>query len=234
VGRGGLTVRAMNVGDVGCSHEVDLTSSAQFFLDGQKAKAKRAEDLIFALVLLVITLPVMLVCALAIKLDSRGPVLFSQRRRGKNEKIIRIWKFRSMYLEASDELCRRQSAPDDPRVTRVGAFLRRHSLDELPQLFNVIRGEMSIVGPRPHALATSVDGRPVEDVATSYRKRYSVKPGITGWAQINGCRGQLDTIEKVVKRVDLDCYYIANWSLSFDIEIIVRSAPCMLKDDAAH
>jgi lipopolysaccharide/colanic/teichoic acid biosynthesis glycosyltransferase len=210
------------------------TGDTQLLLVDPKAKLKRAEDLVVASVLLVSTFPVMLLSALSIKLDTRGPILFSQLRHGRDGQIIRIMKFRSMYFEASDELCERQSVRNDPRITRVGAFLRRHSLDELPQLLNVIRGDMSLVGPRPHALAMSVEGHPVEDVVPFYRERYSIKPGITGWAQINGSRGQLDTIEKAAERVELDLYYVRNWSLKLDLKILFRTVFCIFKDDEAY
>jgi lipopolysaccharide/colanic/teichoic acid biosynthesis glycosyltransferase len=174
-----------------------------------------------------------MVIAVAIRLDSPGPVLFWQWRRGLHGKPIRVYKFRSMYNDLEDKACKQQTTPHDPRVTRVGRFLRRHSLDELPQLFNVLRGDMSLVGPRPHALEMSVNGQPLECVTETYRYRYSIKPGITGWAQVNGCRGQLNTIEKVVRRVEHDLHYIQNWSLILDLKILTLSVACTLGDEAA-
>jgi len=215
--------------------EVLLVPSAVLpVLLSSNAKLKRAEDLIIASGLLMLMLPVMLLGALCVKLNSPGPVLFSQLRRGRDGEIIQIWKFRTMYRDASDELCQRQSVRNDPRVTPVGAFLRRHSLDELPQLFNVIRGDMSLVGPRPHALGMSIEGQLVDELVPLYRKRYLVKPGITGRAQTNGCRGQLDTFEKAVKRIEQDLYYIRNWTLWFDLKILSRTVLCLLKDDEAY
>jgi polysaccharide biosynthesis protein PslA len=216
------------------SPQVDLVAEAPFFFLNRSARMKRAEDLIVALLLLVLTFPVMLLSALAIKLDSKGPILLSQSRRGQNQEIIRIWRFRSMYFEASDQSGRRQSTFDDPRITYVGAFLRRHGLDELPQLFNVICGDMSIVGPRPQALDASVDGDLVEVRGVSERTRCSVKPGITGWAQTNGYWGKPDTMENLAKRAEHDLYYIRNWSVWLDMKILIRTASCVLRDDVAH
>ncbi|RMD63067.1 MAG: undecaprenyl-phosphate glucose phosphotransferase [Alphaproteobacteria bacterium] len=165
----------------------------------------------------------MLLIALAVRLDSPGPVLFRQQRQGFNNTTIEVWKFRTMYEDACDPQARRLTTRDDPRVTRVGRFLRRTSLDELPQLFNVLRGEMSIVGPRPHAPAATAGGRVYAEVVERYAARHRVKPGITGWAQVNGWRGETDTEEKLRKRVEHDLYYIDHWSIWFDLWIIVRT-----------
>jgi lipopolysaccharide/colanic/teichoic acid biosynthesis glycosyltransferase len=177
-----------------------LRESLVFPVD-RMARAKRADNLIVAIALLILTLPVTLLSAISTKLVGPVPVFFRQPRRGRNGHITWIWNFRSMYAEDFDDLSVRQSTRGDPRTTRVGAVLRRHSIDELPQLFSVIRGEMSVVGPGPHPLATSVDGRLLEEVAVSYPMRCSVKLGITGWAQTNGCLGHLDTI---ADRVEYD------------------------------
>ena len=176
----------------------------------------------------------LLLIALAIKLDSRGPVFFKQVRYGFNNTLIRVWKFRSMYSDMADVHCDVQTCKDDPRITRVGQFLRRSSLDELPQLFNVLFGSMSLVGPRPHALSTKAEGSLFTDIVDRYAARHRVKPGITGWAQVNGWRGETDTVEKIQKRVDFDLYYIDNWSIWFDIQILLKTIFVILKDDNAY
>lgn len=177
---------------------------------------KRVEDIIGAsLILSVIALP-MLIISLLIKLDSSGPILFKQKRYGLSGKAITVWKFRSMTVaEDGDRVD--QAIKNDPRVTKLGAFLRKTSLDELPQFINVLQGEMSIVGPRPHAVAHNEQYRSLVDF---YMLRHKVKPGITGWAQINGWRGETDTLDKMKKRVEFDLHYIRNWSVSFDIKIV--------------
>ena len=158
----------------------------------------------------------MLAVAVAIKLESPGPVFFRQRRHGYNHRLIDVYKFRTMSVaEDGDHVV--QAQKNDARVTRVGKFLRRTSLDELPQLFNVLQGEMSLVGPRPHAVAHNQHYR---DRLERYANRHCVKPGMTGWAQVNGFRGPTEDPEKMRKRVEMDLYYIENWSLSLDIKII--------------
>jgi lipopolysaccharide/colanic/teichoic acid biosynthesis glycosyltransferase len=159
--------------------------------------------------------------ALAIKLDSRGPVLFMQPRIGYNNAVFMMFKFRSMYDHAADRMARQQTTRDDPRV---GRFIRRYSIDELPQLLNVIRGEMSVVGPRPHAPGTNVEGLLLEHVTAGYPLRHRVLPGITGWAQINGSRGMLSSREQIRQRVSLDLEYIDRWSLLLDLKIIWLTA----------
>jgi putative colanic acid biosynthesis UDP-glucose lipid carrier transferase len=160
--------------------------------------------------------PLMLVIAMAIKIDSRGPVLFRQRRHGFNHRVIDVFKFRTMTTAENGD-CVDQARKNDPRVTRVGRFLRRTSLDELPQLINVMKGEMSLVGPRPHALAHNVHYAERLDL---YATRHRVKPGMTGWAQINGYRGPTENPDMMRMRVRMDLYYIENWSLWLDIRII--------------
>jgi Undecaprenyl-phosphate glucose phosphotransferase len=178
---------------------------------------KRAFDVAVALIALFGLAPFFLMCALLIKLDSAGPVIFRQRRRGYNHREFQIFKFRTMTtLEDGDHI--KQACRNDPRITRFGRVLRRWNLDELPQLFNVLRGEMSIVGPRPHAVAHD---RFFETRIDRYARRLNVKPGITGWAQVNGFRGETDTDEKMSQRVAHDLHYIDNWSLPFDFYIIV-------------
>jgi lipopolysaccharide/colanic/teichoic acid biosynthesis glycosyltransferase len=194
---------------------------------------KRSEDLVVASLLTFLTLPLMLLVALAIRLESCGPVLFWQRRGGCHGELIWVCKFRSMYADVADEACERQTLRGDPRVTLVGGFIRRHSLDELPQLFNVLGGGMSLVGPRPHAVLTSLRGQPIECLIASYDLRNRVKPGITGWAQVNGWRGTLDTIDKLKRRVEHDVFYTENWSILFDLKILLMTVLCILKDKNA-
>src|SRR5262249_13558848 len=177
---------------------------------------KEIEDRLFAAVLLLVLLPVFALIALAIKLDSQGPVFFRQKRYGFNNNPITIFKFRQM-VASPEEAGVPQARRNDPRVTRVGAFLRRTSLDELPQLINVLNGEMSLVGPRPHAVAHNEQYAKVID---DYLSRHRVKPGITGWAQVNGLRGETDTPEKMRLRVQHDLFYIDNWSFWFDLKIL--------------
>jgi Undecaprenyl-phosphate glucose phosphotransferase len=195
---------------------------------------KALEDRVVAILSLAISLPLIIIIAIAIKLDSPGHVFFRQRRHGFNNELIEVWKFRTMYEEMEDPDCTVQTSRNDSRVTRVGAFLRRTSLDELPQLFNVLKGEMSIVGPRPHALETKAEGRLLWEVVDTYAARHKVKPGITGWAQVNGWRGETDTTEKIRRRVDYDLYYIENWSLWLDIWIIIKSWPIVFHDTRAY
>lgn len=162
----------------------------------------------------------MVLTAIAIKLDSKGPVLFRQNRFGYNDNEIRVFKFRSMFTDQSDFTAEQQTTRQDPRITRVGRIIRKTSIDELPQLFNVLLGNMSMVGPRPHATATKAAGIPFEVAVSEYSSRHRVKPGITGWAQINGWRGETDTLEKMEKRIEFDLEYIREWSLWFDIKIV--------------
>jgi Undecaprenyl-phosphate glucose phosphotransferase len=178
--------------------------------------------------------PVMGLVALAVKLDSKGPVLFRQKRHGFNNEPIEIYKFRSMFAEMSDANAVRLVTRGDPRVTRVGRFIRRTSLDELPQLFNVIKGDLSLVGPRPHALEAKAADRLYHDVVDSYFARHRVKPGLTGWAQINGWRGETDTEEKMRKRIEHDLYYIDNWSLLFDLYILLKTPLALLRGENAY
>jgi Undecaprenyl-phosphate glucose phosphotransferase len=184
---------------------------------------KRFEDLILAGLGLVLISPLLLMVAIAIKLDSKGPVFFRQEREGFNNKRFRIWKFRSMYHDHSQFDQITQARKDDPRVTRVGHFIRRFSVDELPQLINVMVGEMSMVGPRPHAPSTRAGDRLFGDVVKTYAARHKVKPGITGWAQVSGWRGETDTEEKLVKRLEHDLFYIENWSIMMDFFILLRT-----------
>jgi Undecaprenyl-phosphate glucose phosphotransferase len=201
-------------------------------ISGLAATAKRAEDLLIGLPLLCLAAPLMLLVALAIRLDSAGPVLFVQPRLGLNNRVIRVRKFRTMLGGQSDDRGRLQAVRGDPRVTRIGRWLRRTSLDELPQLLNVVGGSMSLVGPRPHALGTEAAGLPFDMAAADYEQRHRVKPGITGWAQVNGWRGETDTVEKLRRRVEHDLHYIAQWSLWFDLRILAMTIVSVARGEA--
>ncbi|OGT30012.1 MAG: undecaprenyl-phosphate glucose phosphotransferase [Gammaproteobacteria bacterium RIFCSPHIGHO2_12_FULL_35_23] len=177
---------------------------------------KAIEDRILGIIILILISPLMLTIAAIIKFTSKGPVFFTQQRHGWDGQSIVVYKFRSMYLHNDQEV--KQATREDDRITPIGRFLRRTSLDELPQFINVVQGRMSIVGPRPHAI---VHNEKYKTLIISYMQRHKVKPGITGWAQVNGWRGETDTLEKMEKRVEYDLYYIENWSLFFDIRIIL-------------
>jgi Undecaprenyl-phosphate glucose phosphotransferase len=175
-------------------------------------------------ILLLLASPVMLLAAIAIKLESRGPVFFKQKRYGFNNELIEIYKFRSMYVDQCDAAASVLVTKGDARVTRVGAFLRKTSLDELPQLINVaLKGNLSLVGPRPHAVHAKAENRRYDEAVDGYFARHRVKPGITGWAQVCGWRGETDTQEKIQQRVEHDLYYIENWSVLFDLYILART-----------
>lgn len=170
--------------------------------------------------------PLLLIIALAVKLNSPGPVFFKQDRHGWNGKVIKVWKFRSMRVHDDREV--KQASRNDSRITAVGRFIRRTSLDELPQLFNVLQGHMALVGPRPHAVAHNnyYSGK-----ILAYMARHRIKPGITGLAQISGCRGETDTIDKMQKRVEIDLQYINSWSLWLDLKILVKTPFTLLSKD---
>ncbi len=195
---------------------------------------KAAMDKIIASLAVIVFSPVLAAVALAVKLDSKGPVLFKQKRFGFNNELIEIYKFRSMRIDAADVDATKLVTKDDPRVTRVGRFIRRTSLDELPQFFNVLKGDLSLVGPRPHATKAKAADSLYENVVDGYFARHKVKPGITGWAQINGWRGETDTAEKIERRVEHDLYYIENWSLTFDLYIMARTPLALLNSDNAY
>ncbi len=196
--------------------------------------AKRAFDIFFSLVALVLLWPVFLATAIAIKLNSKGPVLFIQKRHGFNNEVINVLKFRSMYTDMSDPTARNAVTKGDPRVTRVGRFIRKSSIDELPQIFNVLRGDLSLVGPRPHAVMAQTQDRHYGDVVEGYFARHRVKPGVTGWAQINGWRGEIDNDEKIKFRTAYDLYYIENWSLLFDLKILFLTPIKLLNTENAY
>lgn len=192
-------------------------------LEGWDAIGKRVFDIVFSGLVLLLATPLFMVLALLIKLESRGPILFKQRRYGFNNEVIEVYKFRSMKQEFADPDAKTLTARDDPRVTRVGRFMRRTSLDELPQMLNVLRGEMSVVGPRPHALRTTAGGKMCEDVVDRYSRRHRVRPGVTGWAQVNGYRGTMQDEEHLRKRIEYDLYYINNWSPWLDFKILAMT-----------
>jgi exopolysaccharide biosynthesis polyprenyl glycosylphosphotransferase len=194
---------------------------AERYLSDWEVVQKSTFDLTLATLLLPFLCPLMLVIAAAIRFESRGPILFRQPRAGLDGRPFTIYKFRTMYHHMADIGADRQTSRGDPRVTKLGRVLRRYSLDELPQLLNVFRGDMSLVGPRPHAPQTTAAGVPFAQAVQEYYIRHSVKPGITGWAQVNGARGEVATIHQLRKRVAYDLFYIMNWSVFFDIKIIV-------------
>jgi Undecaprenyl-phosphate glucose phosphotransferase len=202
-------------------------------LDESRLFAKRVQDLIIATAALIPLLPVMGLIALAVKLDSPGPVFFRQRRHGFNNEAIMVWKFRSMHHEAADATASQQVTRGDKRVTRVGRIIRKLSLDELPQLFNVLKGEMSLVGPRPHAIGMKTGETESAKLVAQYAWRYRMKPGITGWAAVHGSRGPVHTAEDVRRRVALDIEYIERQSIWLDLYILFMTVPCLLGDRQA-
>ena len=199
--------------------------------DYRRALSKRAFDVVLASLMLAVFSPLLLLLALAIKLESKGPVIFRQNRHGFNNQIIRVWKFRSMVDDPRAAIrMQQQTVADDPRITRIGRWIRRTSIDELPQLINVLKGEMSIVGPRPHAVGMTSEEQEVQSIVGDYAHRHRVKPGITGWAQINGSRGPVHTKDLVRARVRLDMEYVNRSALWFDLYIMVMTLPRLLGD----
>ena len=195
---------------------------------------KAVEDRIIAGLALVLLSPILALVAMAVKLDSKGPALFKQKRYGFNNELIEVYKFRSMFIDMADADARNLVSKNDLRVTRVGRFIRKTTLDELPQLFNVLKGELSLVGPRPHATRASAAGTLYENAVQGYFARHRVKPGMTGWAQVNGWRGETDTEEKIRNRMEHDLYYIENWSLTFDLYILARTPLALLNTKNAY
>jgi Undecaprenyl-phosphate glucose phosphotransferase len=196
--------------------------------------AKWAFDKLIGCTALILLTPLMAAVAIAIRLESRGPALFRQKRYGFNNELIEVFKFRSMYTDMADVDAAKLVTRDDPRVTRVGRFIRRTSIDELPQLFNVVIGNLSLVGPRPHAMQAKAADKLYDEAVDGYFARHKVRPGITGWAQINGWRGETDTEEKLRKRIEHDLYYIENWSLMLDAYILLRTPLALLKAENAY
>jgi lipopolysaccharide/colanic/teichoic acid biosynthesis glycosyltransferase len=195
---------------------------------------KRLSDIIIAAILSLVLAPLIIMIVVAIKLETPGPVIFCQVRRGFHNKPFTLYKFRTMYSDQCDAEARIQTRVNDPRVTRVGSFIRRRSFDELPQLYNVVRGDMSLVGPRPHAVGTFINGIPLADLIQDYAARYDVRPGITGLAQVKGVRGELDTVEKANLRIQYDLDYITRWSLWLDVIILAKTFRCLLGDKRAY
>ncbi len=215
-----------SVREVGGLALVSLSESPM--MSGGRAFIKTLLDGVCAVLALVLFSPVLIATALAIKYESSGPVIFKQKRHGWNGKVIRVWKFRSMYIDqpAPDQV--QQATRDDPRITRVGRFIRRTSIDELPQLFNVLQGRMSMVGPRPHAVQHNEEYSKKID---AYLMRHRIKPGITGLAQVNGCRGETETLDKMEKRVAYDLAYINNWSIWLDLKILAKTPFSLLSNN---
>ncbi|MDE2384216.1 MAG: undecaprenyl-phosphate glucose phosphotransferase [Alphaproteobacteria bacterium] len=195
---------------------------------------KAVLDKSIAGIMLVLLAPLLGLIALAIKLDSKGPVIFKQKRYGFNNELIEVYKFRSMRADKTDANASKLVTRGDSRVTRVGRFIRRTTMDELPQLFNVLKGDLSLVGPRPHATQAKAGEALYEHVVDGYFARHRVKPGLTGWAQINGWRGETDTAEKIERRVEHDLYYIENWSLTFDLYILARTPLALITTQNAY
>jgi putative colanic acid biosynthesis UDP-glucose lipid carrier transferase len=210
--------------------DIPVVAVCETPFSGANGLLKRASDIVFSLLILTVISPLLLVIAAAVKLSSPGAVIFKQRRYGLNGEEIYVYKFRSMTVcDDGDKIV--QAQKNDQRITPVGAFLRRTSLDELPQFFNVLQGRMSIVGPRPHAVAHNELYR---KLIRGYMVRHKVKPGITGWAQVNGFLGETETVEKMQKRIDCDLEYLRNWSLRLDVFIIFKTILVVLKGDNAY
>ena len=203
-------------------------------ISGWHYVSKMILDKVLSTLILLMISPIMALIAIGIKLDSPGPVFFKQKRYGFNNQLIEVLKFRSMRVDMQDDNAEKLTTKNDPRVTKLGAFLRRTSLDELPQFINVLKGDMSIVGPRPHATRAKAAGKLYQDQVSKYAVRHKVTPGITGWAQINGWRGETDTEEKIQKRVEFDLFYINNWSILLDIKIILRTMLVFLNPKNAY
>jgi len=229
----GLTVPYRTIDYVGDSVPVSLLADRP--IRRWDAVTKEAEDLLIGGILTLLLLPVLAIIALAIKLNSPGPIIFKQRRHTFNNREFDIYKFRTMRWNptAAVESLKQTSRHDD-RVTRVGRFLRASSLDELPQLFNVLRGEMSLVGPRPHAVNMRTEDRLGSEITDMYAHRHRVKPGITGWSQVNGARGATHTTAQLRRRVELDLHYIENWSLLLDLKILVLTPGEVIKRTNAY
>jgi Undecaprenyl-phosphate glucose phosphotransferase len=192
-------------------------------------------DKVVGTLALIVALPIMLAVAIAVKLDSRGPILFKQKRFGFNNEPIEIYKFRSMYADQADPAAEKSVTRGDPRVTRVGRFIRKSSLDELPQLFNVVfGGTLSLVGPRPHPMRSKLKDRFFDEAVDGYFARHRMKPGITGWAQVHGWRGEINSQEKIQQRVEHDLYYIENWSILLDIYILAQTPFALARTENAY
>ena len=206
---------------------IDLSTSS---LKHSHAFLKRLEDIIISLLMLIVLSPVFTITAILLKMNSKESVFFKQRRYGMGGQEINVWKFRSMSSSDDGETVQ-QAKKNDPRVTKIGHFIRRYSIDELPQLFNVLNGTMSLVGPRPHAVAHNEFYR---DKIHGYMSRHSIRPGMTGWAQVNGCRGQTETIEKMQRRIRYDIEYMKQWSILFDFRILLKTLIVIFKNKTTY
>ncbi len=216
----GLAYRDDQFGAVGSNPVISIGEAP---LKGWQVANKACFDFVVGAIAIVILSPLLALLALAIRLDSQGPILFRQPRLGFNNRVFICYKFRTMYADMADVMADRQTIRGDPRITRVGTWMRRLSLDELPQLLNVINGTMSLVGPRPHAPNTKAADKLFAEVVRQYALRHRVKPGITGWAQVNGWRGETTSVEQIENRVRCDLFYIDNWSFFFDLKIIAMT-----------
>ncbi|MDR3212759.1 MAG: undecaprenyl-phosphate glucose phosphotransferase [Azoarcus sp.] len=217
-------------GRLGSVGDIPVVAVCETPFTGFNGVIKFTSDIVLSAFILTLLLPVLLTLAIGVKLSSPGPVIFKQRRYGLDGKEILVYKFRSMTT-CDDGAVVRQATKDDQRITRFGAFIRRTSLDELPQFLNVLQGRMSIVGPRPHAVSHNETYR---KMIKGYMVRHKVRPGITGWAQVNGYRGETETVDKMEKRIEYDLEYLRNWSLSLDFWIILKTALVILKDRNAY
>jgi len=206
-----------------------VTSPLRSLVTGRDGWAKRAADIVLAMSMLVLLWIPMVLCAALIRLDSPGPVLFRQTRIGLDGQPFSLLKFRTMHHAEPEGAGWKQATRDDPRITRIGQILRCTSLDELPQILNVLRGEMSIVGPRPHAIGTRAGGRLFEEITHFYHDRHQVRPGLTGLAQVRGWRGETDTEEKFLRRLECDLEYIETWSIRLDLQILWRTIFSVLR-----
>lgn len=221
----GLVLLNHSISTIGGMPAIHLNESP-LTTNHRLAVMKTIIDKVFALVAIIIFSPVLVVTAIAVKRSSPGPILFKQKRHGWNGRVINVWKFRSMYLHDADEV--KQAYKDDTRITGVGRFIRRWSIDELPQFFNVLMGSMSLVGPRPHAVEHNDYYRQKID---AYMVRHRIKPGITGLAQVSGCRGETETVERMKARVEYDLSYINNWSIALDFKILFKTPITLLSKD---
>lgn len=225
-----MFVTSLIQGHVGAVGEMPVVAVCESPFTGINGIIKRLSDIVLSILILILISPLLLIIAIAIKLSSPGPVIFKQRRYGLDGDEIIIYKFRSMTVAEDGDVIR-QAQKDDQRITPLGALLRRYSLDELPQFLNVLQGSMSVVGPRPHAVAHNEIYR---KLIKGYMSRHKVKPGITGWAQVNGLRGETKTLDKMKTRIDFDLDYLRNWSLQLDLHIILKTILIVFFDKNAH
>jgi len=228
----GLTVPYRTIDYVADSVPVSLLADRP--IKRWDAVIKGAEDFLIGGIVTLLLLPVLALIALAIKLNGPGPIIFKQRRHTFNNREFDIYKFRTMRWNPTAAQDLKQTSRHDDRITRVGRFLRSSSLDELPQLFNVLKGDMSLVGPRPHAVNMRTEDRLGHEITGVYAHRHRVKPGITGWSQVNGARGATDTTAQLCRRVELDLHYIENWSLLLDLKILVLTPREVIKRTNAY